>query len=294
MHSRCLLACRIICSMISRSAFTIPTCLEVCACTKGVLELYVSGRKRVELHCMLAMAFVSSFIVGSMASRSSKRRRHFPIQVSNVVGRRTPICSTAGKSGFTTDGRSNSQDVLSQKAHTPEDTSVSLDIAEEHTEQVSEFDEDIVHVYGGDYDLVDGDEANAVGQSDKVRSERERTRKLIQEIDLEPETKFTSDADSLPPIEEDETTAWVETTVRAADTRKATNPVAIRVARLTYITTFLVMVTGNSTPQLRAIANLIEENMYKEHGTFPKRSSGTPNSGWLLMDCKAWFSLCNA
>ncbi len=139
----------------------------------------------------------------------------------------------------------------------------------------TDFDEGVVDILGGDYDLVE----------EKTKKVRLQTSRLLDAINAEPENNLTSDADSLPPIREDETMAWVRTAVRAGDTRKAVNPVAIRVMRITYITSFMVALTGKSAPQLRAIANLVEENMFKEHGVSPKRIAGVAQSGWILLDC---------
>lgn len=146
---------------------------------------------------------------------------------------------------------------------------------------VTELDEGVVDVIGADYDLVE----------EKTKKVRTRTRELLREINIERDDKLASDANVLPPVQDDETMAWVRTAVRAGDERKALNPVAIRVMRLTYVTSFMVALTGKSTPQLRAIANLVEDKMFKEHGIDPKRSSGTAQSGWLLLDCTFPFIL---
>lgn len=132
---------------------------------------------------------------------------------------------------------------------------------------------DIIDVEGGDYDLAP-----------KTKKERKRTSNLLSEINLEPQSDRVVEIDDLPPIAEDETTPWVKTAAKAADERKAVDPIAIRVASLTFVTSFLLICSGKSPPQIRAISNFIEEKMYKEHGIEPKRSAGTPNSGWVLLD----------
>lgn len=138
-----------------------------------------------------------------------------------------------------------------------------------------EHDDGVIDILGGDYDIIE----------EKTKKVRQRTSELLDAINKERESNLASDADSLPPLEQDETIGWVRTAVRAGDERKALNPVAIRVMRVTYITSWMVALTGKSAPQLRAIANLVEENMFKEHDATPKRSSGSPQSGWILLDC---------
>lgn len=135
----------------------------------------------------------------------------------------------------------------------------------------------VADVEGGDYDLVE-----------KTKKVRLRTAKLLSEMeDTSSEgagLELASDADSLPPVADDETMPWVRTTIMAADERKARDPVAIRVARVTYMTSFIVALTGRSEPQIKAIANLVEERMHEEHGCEPRRTSGKAASGWILLD----------
>lgn len=121
--------------------------------------------------------------------------------------------------------------------------------------------------------------------TEKRKKMRRRTSALVDEILLEPESELTSDADELPPIEEDESTEYVRTAVRAADKRKAESILALRVSKLTYICSFVIIATGNNAPQVRAIGNLIEEDLAKNHKLDPRRRDGTANCGWLLLDC---------
>lgn len=133
----------------------------------------------------------------------------------------------------------------------------------------------VVNVIGADYDLM--------VQEKGKKKVRPRTRKLLDEIDgPEVPDKLTSDAGDLPAISNDETMPWVRTAIRAGDERKALNPLAIRVAQISYITSFVVVLTGRSEPQTRAIANLVEQSMHKEHALAPKRKSG--GAGWILLD----------
>lgn len=50
--------------------------------------------------------------------------------------------------------------------------------------------------------------------------------------------------------------------VNAADARKATSISAFRISSVTEITTFMVIVEGNSRPQNQAIALAVEEVLY--------------------------------
>ncbi|CAM9686441.1 unnamed protein product [Ectocarpus sp. 13 AM-2016] len=84
-------------------------------------------------------------------------------------------------------------------------------------------------------------------------------------------------------MEDDPTLPEVLTAVKAADERKAGNIVAIRVATLTVMTEFMVVLEGNSRPQNQAIAQNIEEKMEEMHQRKTK-SQGAPESGWILLD----------
>lgn len=121
----------------------------------------------------------------------------------------------------------------------------------------------------------------------KRKEERARTRSLLDAITTQPEpdTAFAADAESQPPIELDDSAEYVRTVVRSADTRKAEDIRVLRVSKLTYITSFIIVVTGNSAPQIRAIANLVEEDLSKKHKLEPNRIDGVPSSGWILLDC---------
>lgn len=94
--------------------------------------------------------------------------------------------------------------------------------------------------------------------------------------DIEPE---------VVPLEEDDTLPWVETIAAAADARKGEEVYAIRVSSLTTVSSFFVLVSGNSRPQIQAIAAAIEEDMAEKHGVEPRNGGeGTADSGWILLD----------
>jgi ribosomal silencing factor RsfS len=57
----------------------------------------------------------------------------------------------------------------------------------------------------------------------------------------------------------------VNVIVNAADARKATSISAFRISSVTEITTFMVIVEGNSRPQNQAIALAVEEVLKCDH-----------------------------
>lgn len=111
-----------------------------------------------------------------------------------------------------------------------------------------------------------------------------RTSDLIKEIQRHQDVGSTVDTSDLPPIHKDELAEYARTAVRAADKRKALNPVAMRVSRLTCITSFMVFLTGKNPAQIRAISNLVEKELYEQHGIEPRAPAQHANSGWLLLD----------
>lgn len=94
----------------------------------------------------------------------------------------------------------------------------------------------------------------------------------------------TAGAYVVEPIDEDEITPFARTAVLAADERKAVEPVAIRIAALTCMASYVVVSAGRNAPQMRAIANMVQERLAKEHSLKPRHVSGTPDSGWILLD----------
>ena len=82
----------------------------------------------------------------------------------------------------------------------------------------------------------------------------------------------------------------VQTIVKAADMRKATEIRAIRVSKLTATTSFVVVVSGNSRPQNQAIAAAIQDEVDEFEGGDGMRTKGNgvpegdANSGWILLD----------
>jgi ribosome-associated protein len=118
----------------------------------------------------------------------------------------------------------------------------------------------------------------------RTKKVRRRTKGLVGEIDTEPDIADCIDSSGMPRVEDDDMAPAARTAVRAADARKGIDPVVVRVANVSTVTTFMVCVTGKNPPQIRAIANLVEEDLLKEHNLKSKRRSRTAESGWVLLD----------
>lgn len=87
--------------------------------------------------------------------------------------------------------------------------------------------------------------------------------------------------------EDDELSDLVRCIVRAADGRKADNIVAMRVRKISTVTSFVVFVSGNSRPQNQAITANIKDGVDKEFDLLPGSSGvpeGSADSGWTVLD----------
>ncbi|MEO1144730.1 MAG: ribosome silencing factor [Cyanobacteria bacterium J06638_22] len=74
------------------------------------------------------------------------------------------------------------------------------------------------------------------------------------------------------------------TIAQAADDRKAKDIVILKVTDVSYLADYFVIVSGLSMPQLRAIANSIEQQVEDAHGRAPLRTEGETDGNWLLID----------
>jgi ribosome-associated protein len=108
-------------------------------------------------------------------------------------------------------------------------------------------------------------------------------------LDFMNEPMESSVGDSPPevPPERDELADLVRCIVRAADGRKAENIAAYRVSSVSTLTSFVVILTGNSRPQNQAISAAIKKEVEKEYEMLPG-STGVPegnaDSGWMVLD----------
>lgn len=71
---------------------------------------------------------------------------------------------------------------------------------------------------------------------------------------------------------------------RAADERKATDIVVLKVDELVGVTDYFVIATGANTPQVEAILDSIEEAVRKEGGAKPISREQTKDRSWELLD----------
>jgi len=79
----------------------------------------------------------------------------------------------------------------------------------------------------------------------------------------------------------------VRCVVRAADGRKADNIVAMRVSKVSTVTSFVVIATGNSRPQNQAITAVVKDDVNEAFGLLPGATGvpeGSADSGWTILD----------
>lgn len=74
------------------------------------------------------------------------------------------------------------------------------------------------------------------------------------------------------------------TIARAADDRKGGDIIILRVADVTYLADYFVIVTGFSKAQVRAISQWIEHKVQEEYQRLPLRTEGQAESSWILQD----------
>lgn len=99
--------------------------------------------------------------------------------------------------------------------------------------------------------------------------------------------RMVGDSPSDVPPERDELADLVRCIVRAADGRKAEDIVAYRVSAVSTLTTFVVIVSGNSRPQNQAITAAIKKDVEEEYDLLPGATGvpeGNADSGWMVLD----------
>jgi ribosome-associated protein len=72
--------------------------------------------------------------------------------------------------------------------------------------------------------------------------------------------------------------------VAAADDKKALEPVILDLRAVSTITDYLVVCAAQSEPQLKAIANGVEQAVKETYGRHPLAIDGFPASQWIVMD----------
>lgn len=83
---------------------------------------------------------------------------------------------------------------------------------------------------------------------------------------------------------EEESYQLALTIAQAADDRKGTNIVLLRVADVSYLADYFVVITGFSSVQVRAIARSIEDKVETEWQQLPVRIEGQIDGNWVLID----------
>jgi ribosome-associated protein len=76
--------------------------------------------------------------------------------------------------------------------------------------------------------------------------------------------------------------AW--SIAQAADDKKAAEIVLLKVAEVSSLADYFVIVTGFSKTQLKAISDAIETKIEERYQKLPQRSSGKSEGGWLVQD----------
>lgn len=71
---------------------------------------------------------------------------------------------------------------------------------------------------------------------------------------------------------------------QAADDRKGGDILLLKVADVTYLADYFVIVTGFSRAQVRAISQAVEDKVEKEWQRLPLRTEGIADSSWILQD----------
>lgn len=74
------------------------------------------------------------------------------------------------------------------------------------------------------------------------------------------------------------------TIAEAADDRKAADIVVLKVSDVSYLADYFVIASGLSLPQVRAIANSIEQTVSDTWNQLPLRVEGQSEGNWILLD----------
>lgn len=226
------------------------------------------------------------------AARRPLRLTRAALQVSAAVER--PSASTGGEDGRpTADGpawdvelnAASAEDRLSDAlAEVEEEWGVGFDGDDSDGDDVQELVVD-----------VDGEDFSPLPSLQRKKPGSGKRNSQLQEWKAAMTTNNRRGADSnapggtagcyaVEPIDEDEITPFARTAVLAAGERKAVEPVAIRIAALTCMASYVVVSAGRNPPQMRAISNMVQERLSKEHSLKPRHVSGTADSGWILLD----------
>lgn len=68
------------------------------------------------------------------------------------------------------------------------------------------------------------------------------------------------------------------------DTKKAHDVKVLKIEDLTIVTDYIVIATGTSTTQVKALADEVDFQLEKQYGMKPTRVEGYESKNWILMD----------
>jgi len=71
---------------------------------------------------------------------------------------------------------------------------------------------------------------------------------------------------------------------KLAENKKAENTVILDVRKLSSVTDYFVVVSGNNEPHLRAIVNEIADKLRDEYNMRPRAVDGDVRTAWQVMD----------
>ena len=71
---------------------------------------------------------------------------------------------------------------------------------------------------------------------------------------------------------------------KAADELKAENCHVWDMRGISSLTDFMVVCSGSSMPQLRAILREVAGRVFEEHGVKPVQTEGKPDTKWVVLD----------
>jgi ribosome-associated protein len=74
------------------------------------------------------------------------------------------------------------------------------------------------------------------------------------------------------------------TLMRCAEDKKAVDPIRMDLREVDGPASFFFVCSGESSPQLRAIADAIQEGVSEDHGLKPVGRDGNRESGWMILD----------
>lgn len=83
---------------------------------------------------------------------------------------------------------------------------------------------------------------------------------------------------------DNEVDQWVLLAARAADEKKAIDPVVLNVVEILAITEAFVITSGANTRQVKTIADEVEKQIKEAGGPSPRRIEGLLEARWVLMD----------